>query len=523
MTEEGKMSNQEPVLRVEGVSKRFPGVQALKDVDFEVYPGEVVALLGENGAGKSTLMKILAGAYHKDSGRIFLRGQEINPHDTAESQALGIATIYQEFTLTPNQTAAANIFISREPRYGGLLKPFNLVNRRKMERDALALLETVGAHVPPSALVEDLSVAARQQVEIAKALAVDAQVIIMDEPTSALGKDETKYLFEIVRNLRARGLSIIFITHRLEEVFEISDRVIVFRDGERVGTLRIEDASIEQIIGLMVGRDLGDLYQKELIEPGEVVLKVEGLCYRNRVKDVSFELRRGEILGFAGLVGAGRTETMRLIFGADRKDAGTIWVNGQEVDIDSPEKAVEIGIGLIPEDRGNQGLVLEASVLFNMILPNLRTFSQGGLYRSRPARQMATDYVNRLRVRTPGLYQTAKNLSGGNQQKLVLAKWLMANPRVLIMDEPTRGIDVGAKSEIYSLMSDLARQGIGIIMISSEMPEILAMSDRIVVMHEGRIAGILDRSEATQERIMAYASGQRALADEGVPEEGVVA
>ncbi|WP_119071250.1 sugar ABC transporter ATP-binding protein [Aggregatilinea lenta] len=513
----------EPVLRVESVSKRFPGVHALKEVDFEVYPGEVVALLGENGAGKSTLMKILAGAYHKDSGRIFLRENEINPHDTAESQALGIATIYQEFTLTPNQTAAANIFMSREPRYGGVLKPFHLINRKRMERDAIAMLDTVGAHVPPGALVEKLSVAARQQVEIAKALAVDAQVIIMDEPTSALGKDETRYLFQIVRSLRERGLSIIFITHRLEEVFEIADRVVVLRDGERVGTLTIQDATIDKIIHLMVGRELGDLYQKETVERGDVVLKADGLTRRGAVEDVSFELRRGEILGFAGLVGAGRTETMRLIFGADHKDAGTIWLDGKPVRVDSPQRAVELGIGLIPEDRGNQGLVLELSVLFNMILPNLNRFARASYFKAKPARHTATDFVNRLRVRTPGLYQSAKNLSGGNQQKVVLAKWLMANPRVLIMDEPTRGIDVGAKSEIHGLMSDLARQGIGIIMISSEMPEILAMSDRIIVMHEGRISGVLDRAEATQERIMAYASGQGALAESDAKKAEVVA
>lgn len=485
-------------------------MQALSNVDFEVYPGEVVALLGENGAGKSTLMKILAGAYHKDTGHIFLRGQEINPRDTAESQRLGIATIYQEFTLTPNQSAAANIFVSREPRYGGLLRPFNLVNRRKMERDAVALLDMVGARVPPGVIVEDLSVAERQQVEIAKALAVDAQVIIMDEPTSALGNDETRFLFEIVRNLRARGLSIIFITHRLEEVFEIADRIVVLRDGERVGTLSTADATIDKIIRLMVGRDVGELFQKEKVEIGEPVLRVEGLTRRGSVEDVSFELRKGEILGFAGLVGAGRTETMRMIFGADHKDAGQIWLDGQPVVIDSPEKAVELGIGLVPEDRANQGLVLELTVLFNMILPSLKRYSGNGYFKRQPARRAASDFVDKLRVRTPSLQQSVKNLSGGNQQKVVLAKWLMLNPRVLIMDEPTRGIDVGAKAEIHALMSELAKQGIGIIMISSEMPEILAMSDRIIVMHEGRISATLDQKDATQELIMAHAvtSGQ---------------
>jgi ABC-type sugar transport system ATPase subunit len=502
----------EPVLRVESITKRFPGVLALDNVDFEVYPGEVVALLGENGAGKSTLMKILAGAYHADSGRIFLRGAEVRPQNTAESQALGIATIYQEFTLTLNQTAAANIFMSREPRYGGILTPFKIINRRKMEAEAQTLLDTVGAHVSASTLVEDLSVAERQQVEIAKALAVDAQVIIMDEPTSALGSDETQVLFEIIRNLRAQGLSIIFISHRLEEVMETTDRIVVLRDGERVGTLMTADASIDEIVHLMVGRDLSDVFQKEFVERGDVILRVENLTREGRVENVSFDLHKGEILGFAGLVGAGRTETMRLIFGADRRDSGTIWLNGTEVDIRSPQEALAMGIGLVPEDRGNQGLILENSVMFNMILPTLKRFTgPGGWVNRRDSRRAADEYVNRLRVRTPSMEQTVKNLSGGNQQKVVLAKWLMLNPSVLIMDEPTRGIDVGAKAEIHALMTELAKAGIGIIMISSEMPEILAMSDRIVVMHEGRVAGILSREDATQERIMTYASGQNSV------------
>jgi len=514
---------QQPVLRVEGITKSFPGVLALKNVDFEVYRGEVVALLGENGAGKSTLMKILAGAYQKDSGHIFLDGKEIRPRNPAHSQELGISTIYQEFTLTLNQSAAANIFMSREPRIGGLLRPLNLVNRRKMERNAAALLSRVRARVNPAALVGDLSVAERQQVEIAKAMAIAAQVIIMDEPTSALGADETRSLFEIIRELRARGLAIIFITHRLEEVFEISDRVIVLRDGERVGTLKTAEADVEQIIRLMVGRDIEDIFLKETVPIGEPVLAVQGLARRGVVENVSFDLRRGEILGFAGLVGAGRTETMRMIFGADPKDDGYIWLDGHEVDIHSPQDAVEYGIGLVPEDRSNQGLVLENSVLFNMIVPTLARFARLGWLKRRLARRSANIYVERLRVRTPSMEQSAKNLSGGNQQKVVLAKWLMVNPKVLILDEPTRGIDVGAKAEIHQLMVELAKQGIAIIMISSEMPEVLAMSDRIVVMHEGRIAGILDRDEATQERIMALASGQTSFPDAKPVTEGQVA
>lgn len=506
----------QPVLLVEGVSKSFPGVQALKNVDFEVYAGEVLALLGENGAGKSTLMKILAGAYQRDEGRIFLRGQEIHPQNPAHSQALGISIIYQELTVTLNQTTAANIFIAREPRHGGILKPFKIVNRRKMEQDAAELLKTVGANITPWEIVENLSVAERQQVEIAKALSVDAQVIIMDEPTSTLGPDETRSLFNIIRGLRDRGLPVIFITHRLEEVMEITDRIIVFRDGERVGTLKTAETTIDEIVHLMVGREVSDIFQKKQVAIGEPILRVENLTRKGIVHDVSFELRQGEILGFAGLVGAGRTETMRLLFGADHKDSGTIWIGERKVEIDSPSKALEAGIGLVPEDRGNEGLVTENTLLFNMILPTLPRFTQrSGLFNQRESREVATTFVERLRVRTPSMEQMVKNLSGGNQQKVVLAKWLMVNPRVLILDEPTRGIDVGAKAEIHALMVDLARQGIGIIMISSEMPEILAMSDRIAVMHEGRLAGILDRAKATQERIMAYASGQGDLVING--------
>jgi ribose transport system ATP-binding protein len=514
-----------PALRVEGVSKSFPGVRALHKVDFEIYPGEVLALLGENGAGKSTLMKILAGAYQKDEGRIFLGEREIHPQNPAHSQALGIATIYQEFTLTLNQTAAANIYISREPRYGGILKPFQIVKSRQMEQDAIQLLDIVGANVAPWDLVENLSVAERQQVEIAKALSVNSQVIIMDEPTSALGADETQTLFQIIRNLRERGLAVIFITHRLEEVLEISDRIIVLRDGLRVGTLKTSETNIDEIVHMMVGREISDIFLKEQVEIGKPILRVTDLAREGKVEDVSFELRQGEILGFAGLVGAGRTETMRLLFGADHKTSGTIWVDDQMIDITSPSEALAAGIGLVPEDRGNEGLILENTVLFNMILPILRRFTAvSGWVNARGLREVAFNYVDRLRVRTPSMEQLVKNLSGGNQQKVVLAKWLMVNPRVLILDEPTRGIDVGAKAEIHALMVELAKQGIGIIMISSEMPEVLAMSDRIVVMHEGRIAGILNREDATQERVMAYASGQNGFTQlEEQPLEGLTA
>ena len=507
-TEEAPLSEQDMVLRMEGIRKAFPGVQALSNVDFEAAAGEVVALVGENGAGKSTLMKILCGAYRKDEGRIFLHGRDTEIESPHHAQQLGITIIYQEFNLTPNQSVAANIFIAREPRLQGLGRLLNLVDRRRMEQEAQEHLDRVGARVPPTALIRDLSVAQQQMVEVAKALAVDARIIIMDEPTSALGEDEVETLFGIIGALKEQGIATIFITHRLEEVFRIANRVVVLRDGQRVGSMTISEATPEEVIHLMVGRGLTDMFHKEKAEIGEPLMRVQGLTRRGVVEDVSFTLRRGEILGFAGLVGAGRTDTARLIFGVDRKDAGEIWIEGKQVHIKSPVDAVAAGIGLVPEDRGLQGLVLKLPVQENIVLPSLDKHARGGWVDQQGLFHTAANYVDKLNIRTPHLQQKAMFLSGGNQQKVVLAKWLALNPKVLIMDEPTRGIDVGAKAEVHALMSQLARTGVGIIMISSEMPEILGMSDRILVMHEGRVATILDRAEATQEKIMAYASGE---------------
>jgi ribose transport system ATP-binding protein len=502
------LSEQEVVLRMEGISKAFPGVQALDDVDFEVAAGEVVALVGENGAGKSTLMKILCGAYHRDAGRIFLHGHEVEIESPYHAQQQGITIIYQEFNLTPNQSAAANIFISREPRQPGLGRFLNFVDRRRMEREAREHLDRVGARVPATALIRDLSVAQQQMVEVAKALAVDARIIIMDEPTSALGEDEVEALFEIVGTLKKQGIAIIFITHRLEEVFRIADRVVVLRDGRRVGGMSISEATSEKVIHMMVGRALTDMFHKEEAEIGEPLMEVQELTRRGVVEDVSFTLRRGEILGFAGLVGAGRTETARLLFGIDRRDGGAIRIDGHPVRINSPLDAVKAGLGFVPEDRGTQGLVLKLPVQENIVLPTLDNYSRAGWMDRRGLRNTAQEYVGKLNIRTPHLRQKAMFLSGGNQQKVVLAKWLALHPKVLIMDEPTRGIDVGAKAEVHALMSQLAQAGMGIIMISSELPEILGMSDRVLVMSEGRVAAILDRDEATQEEIMAYASGE---------------
>jgi ribose transport system ATP-binding protein len=497
-----------PVLNMTGISKAFPGVQALQDVDFEIYPGEVVALVGENGAGKSTLMKTLSGAYRKDAGHIYLSDREVEIENPHHARQLGIATIYQEFTLTKNQTAAANIFIAREPKSRGFGATLGLVDRHKMEADAQAVLDRIGARIRAATRVRDLSIAQQQMVEIARAVAFDARVIIMDEPTATLGENEVEKLFDIVGSLKSQGIAVIYISHRLEEVGRIADRVVVLRDGQRVGELPISEASPERIITLMVGRTLDDMFHKEDAQIGEPVLEVRGLRRGNAVKDVSFTLNRGEILGFAGLVGAGRTETARLIFGADRKDAGEILVDGKRVALTSPNDAVHAGLGLVPEDRGTQGLVLKLPVLENINMAIMDRQSNAGWVDRNSLLRTARDYVQKLTIRTPHLRQKAMFLSGGNQQKIVLAKWLASNPKVLVLDEPTRGIDVGAKAEVHALMSQLAQAGMGIIMISSELPEILGMSDRILVMHEGRVAGILDRAEATQERIISLASGQ---------------
>jgi ribose transport system ATP-binding protein len=501
--------NEVPMLTVKGVSKAFPGVQALDKVNFDAFGGQVTALLGENGAGKSTLMKILSGVYKADEGEISLNRIKIEPQNPHQAQDLGISIIYQEFNLTPNQNVFTNIFLGREPMIKGLLGKLGFVDSNQMRQRSIKLLSQVGARVSNDRLVSNLSVAEQQMVEIAKALSVQSKVIIMDEPTSALGKEEVKVLFDIIRDLKSQGLAIIFITHRLEEVFEIADRAIVFRDGRWAGDVKVAEATAEQIIGLMVGRALDrSQVHERVVATQDVVLKVQNLNRKGVLHDINFELHRGEILGLAGLVGAGRTETARALFGADRIDKGEIFINGKQVEIVSPDSAVKAGLALVPEGRQTQGLVLIQTVERNIALPNLDMLSQHAIVNQRKMRQVVQNYVKALNIRTPSLEQRVLNLSGGNQQKVVLAKWLASNPKVLVLDEPTRGIDVGAKAEVYEIMNDLVQQGIGVIMISSEMPEILAVSDRILVMYEGRIMGELTRFNATQERIMTLASGK---------------
>jgi ribose transport system ATP-binding protein len=509
-----QIENGSPVLTVKGVSKAFPGVQALDKVDFEAYAGQVTALLGENGAGKSTLMKILSGVYKADEGEIYLNGTQIQPQTPHQAQEVGISIIYQEFNLTPNQNVYTNIFLGREPMQKGMLGKLGFVDGRYMRRNSDQLLTQVGARFPNDRLVRNLSVAEQQMVEIAKALSVQAKVIIMDEPSSALGKEEVRVLFDIIHDLKEQGLAIIFITHRLEEVFEIADRAIVFRDGRRVGDIKVAEATADQIIAMMVGRALDRSHMHErMVASKEIVLEVRNLNRKGILHEINFELRRGEILGLAGLVGAGRTETARAIFGADRIESGEIYIDGKLIEIKTPASAVKAGLALVPEGRQTQGLVLIKTVERNIALPNLNTLARNSFINRGKMHELVVKYVDKLNIRTPSLEQRVLNLSGGNQQKVVLAKWLASDPKVLILDEPTRGIDVGAKAEVYAIMNDLVQQGIGIIMISSEMPEILAMSDRILVMYEGRIMGELPRSEATQERIMTLASGQVLEAD----------
>ena len=490
-----------------GISKRFPGVLALDNVDFEVGPGEIHALLGENGAGKSTLLKILSGAQRPDSGEIVFAGEEVRAASPHDAQKLGIVTIYQEFTLAPNMSIAENVFIGREP--GSKL----FVNWRKMASETRAITERIGLDINPMTLVRNLSVAEQQMVEIARALSMKSRLIVMDEPTSALSSSEVEKLFRIVRDLKAQGLSTIFVTHRLEEVFEICDRCTVLRDGRFVGSGNVAETDIDGIIRQMVGRQVTALFaHRDKAEFGETALEVEGLTrLRNAqephatvIENVSFSVRRGEILGLAGLVGAGRTETARAIFGADPFDSGQIKVGGQEVSIRNPRDAIRHGIGLVPEDRKQQALFLALAIRMNVSMAALDRVSNGiGFLDEREEARLVEEYRRALNIRMAGPNQIVSNLSGGNQQKVVLARWLALRPKVLIVDEPTRGIDVGAKVEVHNLLYEMAASGIAVIAISSELPEVLAVSDRIVTMREGRVTGEIERAKADQETLMA--------------------
>lgn len=496
-------ANTTPILQMQGISKAYPGVQALSNVDFEVRAGEVHALVGENGAGKSTLMKILAGAETKDAGRILLDGRPVEDLTPQKAMSLGIGIIYQEFNLVPYLSAAENIFLGREPKS----RIPGFIDFRRMYAEAQRIVDGLGANFDVRRPVASLSVAQQQMVEIAKATSQKAKVIAMDEPSATLTEHELASLFRLIRSLKESGVGIIYISHRLEEVSEIADRVTVLRDGQLVGTRNVQDVTREEIIRMMVGRELTEMIPKQPAPIGDEVLRVEGLTRAGVLHNISFSVYRGEVLGIAGLVGAGRTELARAIFGADLIDSGSVYLEGRKLSITSPQAAIREGIGLVTEDRKQQGLVLQMAVRENVSLANLRALTVAGFVNRRREREVALQYVHDLRIRTPGVEQRVRNLSGGNQQKVVLAKWLFTRSKVLLFDEPTRGIDVGSKVEIYQLMNELAARGVAIIMISSELPEILGMSDRILVMHEGRIAGELLREEATQEKIMHLATG----------------
>jgi ribose transport system ATP-binding protein len=498
----------ELLVEMTGISKSFPGVHALDDCRFELRPGEVHALVGENGAGKSTLMKVLSGIYKRDAGTIKVRGAEVEILSPRAAQDLGIAIIHQELNLMGHLTVAQNIFIGREPRRGFVL------DDKALNRKAAELFEELHLNLDPTARVSRLAVAQQQMVEIAKALSFSSAVLIMDEPTAALTDTEIDELFRIIRHLRDQGKGVVHISHRLEELKQISDRITVMRDGRYIATVTTAEAEIQQIISMMVGRTVFEA-TPELPEKRDptVVLEVKGLNRGRQVRDVSFQLHRGEILGVAGLVGAGRTEVMRAIFAADRPESGTITIKGQPATVRSPSDAVQHGIAYLSEDRKRYGLALGMDVEVNTVLASLGRFANRfGWVRTGATRKQALEQVKALAIKTPGISQRVKNLSGGNQQKVVIAKWLTADTDILIFDEPTRGIDVGAKSEIYRLLNDLAKQGKSIIMISSELPEILRMSHRILVMCEGRITGELTSAEATQEKIMTLATQRESVA-----------
>jgi len=492
------------LLSISGVSKEFPGVKALNNVQFDLNEGEVHAIVGENGAGKSTLMKILSGIYKKDSGDIVYKGKSVNIPNPFEAQKLGIGIIHQELNLMPHLTVAENIFIGREDRFPGGI----FLNNKKLVSATIELLKELDLNLNPNDIVGELSIAKQQMVEIAKAVSYRGSVIIMDEPTSSLTPAETDALFKIIRSLQAAGKGVVYISHRLEELEKITDRITVLRDGEYVKTLKTSETDIPEVISLMVGRKVAQDQRPENRAIGsEIVLRVEGLSDAHLLKDISFDLRKGEILGFAGLMGAGRTELARAIMGADPKTAGTVTLHGNEVKIKQPSDAVAAGIGYLSEDRKRFGLLLNQDITFNVILSSIPRFSNKlGFLKVKSAAGIARDAIAQLRVRTPSERQFLKNLSGGNQQKVVIAKWLTRDCDVLIFDEPTRGIDVGAKDEIYRLLTSLAEEGKSIIMISSELPEVLRLSDRIAVMCDGRLTGIIDNKDANQKVIMELAT-----------------
>ena len=492
-----------PLLEMKEITKQFPGVLALDKAQLTVEAGECHALVGENGAGKSTLMKVLSGAYQPDSGHILLDGEQRQISSPIVARNLGITMIHQELNLLPEMTVAENIFLGHEIVRG----PFGWLDKKEMERKSEALLESFGQKLSGRALVKKISLAQQQMVEIAKAISVKSNIIVMDEPSAILTDRELVELFELIGRLKRQNVAIVYISHRLEEIFKICDRVTVMRDGKTIQTDLAKNMTQDQIIRLMVGRPLEQFFPSEHSHPGEEILRLDDIELAGKLRKIRLTLRKGEIVGLTGLVGAGRTELARVIFGADRPDRGTILLEGKPVSFRSPRQAIDAGIGLLTEDRKSQGLVLNMMVRENTTMANLSRLVRHGFVDVRQEKQVTQGYIRDLSIKTPSTEQKVRNLSGGTQQKVVLSKWLFTQSRILIFDEPTRGIDVGAKAEIYQLMWKLVAQGIAILMISSELPEVLKMCDRILVMHEGEITGELSRAEASQEKIMALAMG----------------
>lgn len=488
-------------IQLKRIHKSFGPVSVLKGVDFELLPGEIHALMGENGAGKSTLMKVMTGLHPQDEGEVIIDGAVRQFKHPKEAESEGIAFIHQELNILPELTVTENLFLGRE-----LTGLFGFMKQQEMKRRAREYLAELNVFMEVDELAKNLSVGQQQMIEIAKALMTDAKVIIMDEPTAALTDREIRALFSVSRALREQGVSIIYISHRMEEIFELCDRITVLRDGVSIATHRIADTSFEETVKEMVGREIGERYPERSTKIGQVVLEVSGLI-GERFQDVSFNVRAGEIVGFSGLMGAGRTEVMRTLFGADRQQSGTVKLNGKEIRIRKPSDAIKHGIAFLTEDRKGEGLLLDFSLRENLSLPTLDKRAKGSIISRQDEQRFASEYLTKLRVKHHSMEQKVKSLSGGNQQKIVLGKWLGVEPDVLILDEPTRGVDVGAKKEIYTIMSELAEAGVAIIMVSSDLPEVLGMSDRIVVMREGAVTGTLSRDEATQEKVMTYATG----------------
>lgn len=498
------------LISMSGITKKFPGVLALEDVSLEVRKGEVLALVGENGAGKSTLIKILSGLYQKDSGEIKINGKTVEIRDPRHAQELGISTIFQEPSLAPHLTAVQNIYLGRElvsPVLGRAIQP---MNEKEMFKETEKLyrnfFSTVTDLYRP---VRELGALKNRVIEIVKALSVNASVVIMDEPTAALAENERQVLFDFIKKLKEQGVSIIYISHHLSELFGLVDRISVMRDGRNVATVSADETNVDELVSMMVGRTLLNYVTKETVPIGKEILKVSNLTRPGIIENINLTVRRGEIVGISGLAGAGRTETVRAIIGADPVSSGTVTVDGQEYKIRSPRQAIKAGIGLLPENRKMHGALIELSVKHNITLATLKSvLSQGFVIKKKKETDVAEDYRKKLRIKTPSVNQKVKFLSGGNQQKVILAKWLFTKPKVLIFDEPTQGIDIGAKVEVYNLIADFVRNGGGVLLVSSELPELMGLSDRIYVMHKGRIVHEFLREDATEENIMLHASGE---------------